>query len=54
MDYERMWNALKSDVRLQSELSDYINISKLIERFKVLEDTEKDNILGFKDGELPF
>ena len=45
MDYERMWNILKDNLKMNLQLSDYININKL---------KEKNTILGFKDGTLPF
>ena len=54
MDYERMWNILKDNLKMNLQLSDYININKLIEEMRILEEKEKNTILGFKDGTLPF
>ena len=54
MDFERMWNQLKSDIKMQEELSNEIDINKLLARIKQIEDVEKQAELRWENGELPF
>lgn len=54
MDYERMWKQLISDIRTQEELSDNINISKLLSRITQIESIEAEAEKCWKNGDLPF
>lgn len=54
MDYERMWKQLIFDIRTQEELSDNINISKLLSRITQIESIEAEAEKRWKNGDLPF
>lgn len=54
MDYERMWQQLISDIHIQEELSDDINISKLLDRITQIESIEAEAEKRWKNGDLPF
>lgn len=54
MDYERMWKQLKTEILTQEDLSDNINISKLLNRIIQIEDVEKEAEKRWKNGDLPF
>lgn len=54
MDYERMWKQLKFDILMQEELSDNIDISKLLNRIMQIEDIEKESEKRWQNGDLPF
>jgi len=54
MDYEGMWKQLKGDIQIQEQLSENITISKLINRIKDIESTEKLFSISYKNGNLPF
>ena len=54
MDYERMWTQLVSDIHIQEELSDNINISKLLNRITQIENIETEAEKRWKNGDLPF
>lgn len=41
MGYERMWKQLKEDIEQQGELSNEINVSKILKRIKDIEEAEK-------------
>lgn len=54
MDYERMWKQLVSDIHTQEELSDNINIIKLLNRIAQIENIEAEAEKRWKNGDLPF
>lgn len=50
MEFEKAWEQLKQDLNQQKELSDCININKLLDRIEEIEDAERkywtgDNLL---------
>lgn len=54
MDYERMWKQLKTDIQIQEELSDNINISKLLSRITQIESIETAAEKGWENGNFLF
>lgn len=54
MDYERMWNELKSEIQIQENLSENISILKLLNRITDIENAEIEAEKRYKSGELPF
>lgn len=54
MDYERMWNQLKSEIQIQDQLSENVSILKLLNRIIEIENAEKETEIRCKSGELPF